>query len=367
MHFPTDQSSIEELIHKIDPLAYAKTRNFIDGKVTYLSPYFSRGVIHAQQVVAHLQEKQYRYEEVEPLLKELAWREYYQRVWNHLGDQIDQDVLHTQSDVQSYAFPASLLEKTTGISSINAGIDQLEKTGYMHNHVRMYVASICCPIGKYHWKSPAKWMYYHLLDADWASNALSWQWVAGSFSQKKYYANQSNINTFTYSNDKGTFLDCSYEELPLLPLPKPLEKAQALQLSTPLPRYLPTFQQTEKDLYLFNFYNLDATWLPTKANAVLLLEPSFFEKYPSSQVVIDFMIALSKNIPHIQYFVGEFKELKAQFPEATFHYKQHPTNLHYQGTEHPREWLFPSVDEYFSSFSKYWKQCFPLAKKLFTS
>ena len=83
----------------------------------------------------------------------------------------------------------------------------------MHNHLRMYTASICCNIGQYHWLRPAKWMYYHLLDGDWGSNALSWQWVAGTNSNKKYIANQANINKFCYSNDQNTFLDKSYELL----------------------------------------------------------------------------------------------------------------------------------------------------------
>ena len=54
----------------------------------------------------------------------------------------------------------------------------------------MYIASIICNTAKCHWKIPAKWFYYHLKDGDWGSNALSWQWVCGTNSGKKYYANQ---------------------------------------------------------------------------------------------------------------------------------------------------------------------------------
>ena len=83
----------------------------------------------------------------------------------------------------------------------------------MHNHLRMYTAAICCNIGQYHWLQPAKWMYYHLLDGDWGSNALSWQWVAGTNSHKKYIANQENINKYCFTKDENTFLDKSYAEL----------------------------------------------------------------------------------------------------------------------------------------------------------
>ena len=65
----------------------------------------------------------------------------------------------------------------------------------------MYVASIACNIAQSHWIVPAKWMYYYLLDADWASNSLSWQWVAGT-NLKKYFANQQNINNLFYQSNR---------------------------------------------------------------------------------------------------------------------------------------------------------------------
>ncbi|MEO5685193.1 MAG: FAD-binding domain-containing protein [Chitinophagaceae bacterium] len=63
----------------------------------------------------------------------------------------------------------------TGITAIDEQITLLYETGYMHNPVRMYLAGITCNIGKAHWLQPARWMYYHLLDGDLASNSLSWQ------------------------------------------------------------------------------------------------------------------------------------------------------------------------------------------------
>lgn len=367
MHFPTDQASIELLISKIDPIAYAKTRNFTNGRVTRLSPYFSRGVLHAKDVVQHLQSKNYSFQEVETLVKELAWREYYQRVWNHLGDAIHQDILFKQDNVRSQKLPLALEKGQTGIKSIDLGIENLFETGYMHNHVRMYLASICCNIGGYHWENPAKWLYYHLFDADWASNALSWQWVAGTFSQKKYFANQENINYYTQSKDQNTYLDCSYEELPLLNVPEQLLSSTDFSHETLLPKHTEPLQIEKPNVYLFNFYNLDYRWMPAGETGILLLEPSFFKKYPVSQKVLNFVFALSKNIPNIQCFVGEFAELQSKFPQTTFHFKQHPTNTHFKGTEHSRDWLFPSVNEYFTSFSKYWRKCSPLAEAFFST
>jgi len=59
-------------------------------------------------------------------------------------------------------------------------------------------------------------MYAHLLDHDIASNMASWQWGCGVFSSKRYLANQDNINQYTHTHQKGTFLDVSYEEIDLL-------------------------------------------------------------------------------------------------------------------------------------------------------
>ena len=77
----------------------------------------------------------------------------------------------------------------------------------------MYIASLVTNIAKTAWLKPAKWMYYHLLDGDWGSNALSWQWVAGTNSNRKYYMNQDNINKYTKTNQKNTIIDTSYDSI----------------------------------------------------------------------------------------------------------------------------------------------------------
>ncbi|MFM7485538.1 MAG: hypothetical protein ACKO13_01325, partial [Cytophagales bacterium] len=73
--FPTDYGSIMERVNRINPIQYGKTRNFIDGAVTYLSPYISRGVISTKQVKDIVLAKGYHPAVIEKLLQELAWRE----------------------------------------------------------------------------------------------------------------------------------------------------------------------------------------------------------------------------------------------------------------------------------------------------
>lgn len=357
MQFTTVYREIIQLIHQIDPIDYGKTRNYINGSVSKLSPYISRGVISTKQVAQIVLSKGYQPNEIEIFLKELAWRDYFQQVWLTLGDDINKDIKQIQPDFNHTEISDAISTASTGITAIDNGINELKKTGYLHNHIRMYVASIACNIGKNHWFKPAKWMYYYLLDADWASNALSWQWTAGSFSNKKYFANQENINKFCHSNQGGTFIDVTYEEIPQLATPEVLEKHQDFNLQTNLPAR--TEIQVEKGLptYIYNFYNLDPVWDETiTANRILLLEPGFFKKYPVCSNTIHFIIKLAKNIENIQIFVGEFDELSTHVEISNLNFKEHPTNMHYKGTKHERDWMFNEVKGLYPSFFAFWKK-----------
>lgn len=357
MCFPTKFEAILDRIATIDPVGYDKSRNYVDGAVSYLSPYISRGVISTKFVYQKLLKRGFHTSPILKFIQELAWRDYWQQVWIAKGNAINQDLEHKQTPVVTNGISINLANANTGIKVIDTSINRFYKTGYLHNHLRMYIASIACNIGQNHWQHPAKWMYYHLLDADWASNALSWQWVAGANSNKKYYANQENINNFCYSNQKDTFLDVSYDDFENLAIPQVLIPSELLELKTPLPEPNPIIINKELPTHIYNFYNLDPLWkkeLP--ANRILLLEPSHFEEYPVSKKTIDFIIGLSKNIENIQLFVGEFNELKSLYNLENSYYKEHPLNNHYQGIEDQRDWLF-SVKGFFPSFFAFWKKC----------
>lgn len=100
--FPLDRASIEARIDSIDPIRYGKTRNHVDGAVTYLSPYISRGVVTIAQIRARVLARGYRPYQIESFLKELAWREYFLRVWESLGTvRLMQDIRSDQEGVIS--------------------------------------------------------------------------------------------------------------------------------------------------------------------------------------------------------------------------------------------------------------------------
>lgn len=357
MKFETSLSHILEKIERIDPRAYTKTRNYADGAVTRLSPYISRGVISTKMVVDNLRERQLPYYLTEKLIQELAWRDYWQQVWIIKGNAINDDLLSKQKDVSNREIPAAILNANTGIEAVDIAILGLCQHGYMHNHMRMYVASLACNIGKSHWGVPAKWMYYHLLDGDWASNALSWQWVAGCNSKKKYYANQENINNYFYTSQTATFLDVDYEKLNEMKCPEVLKETLAPTMETKLPEPPPLQIDPTYPILLYNYYNMDPNWRKSeKANRIILLEPSFFKNYPVSKKCFDFLLALRENINGIQVYCGEFADLKETYNASPFIFKEHPLNKHYIGIEDKRDWIF-EVHGYYPSFFSYWKKC----------
>jgi deoxyribodipyrimidine photo-lyase len=357
VQFPTLYNDILQRVGQIDPEGYARSRNYIDGAVTRLSPYISRGVISTKLVFQTLIEEGHPFPKMEKFAQELAWRDYWQQVWVSKGDLINTDLKHPQEPVENKGMPMAILEGNTGIEAIDRAIAELYQSGYMHNHLRMYVASMVCNLGRSHWHLPAKWMYFHLLDADWASNALSWQWVAGANSHKKYHANQENINKYCHSQQKNTFLDVEYGTFDRLPIPKPLAPIVEPQFETPLPLQQSIQIKEGLPTLIYNFYNLDPLWKKNSdANRIILLEPSHFKKYPVSKKSIDFVLELSNNIPNAQIYVGSFDSLRKDYALGKVFYKEHPLNKHYQGMEEPRDWMF-KVQGYYPSFFAFWKKC----------
>jgi deoxyribodipyrimidine photo-lyase len=314
-------------------------------------------VISTKNVYDHLVSLGLPWQKTEKLIQELAWRDYWQQVWIAKGNLIMSDLKNRQTPVTNYEIPLAIINANTGIEVIDNAIQELYETGYMHNHMRMYVASICTNIAKSHWLSPAKWMYSHLFDGDLASNHLSWQWVAGTNSNKKYYANQDNINKFFQGSQKNTFLDIEYEQFGNLEIPDALLNTVPFDIETSLPKIKRPILHNDKTTLIYNYYNLDPFWHPEEdVQRVLLLENSFFKENPVSQHCLNFVFDLAKNIDGIEIFVGDFTELLEQLNSDRIIFKEHPTNRQYQGKEEPRDWLC-DVTGYFPSFFAFWKKC----------
>lgn len=141
-------------------------------------------------------------------------------------------------------------------------------------------------------------------------------------------------------------------------IPAVLTKTTDFYLKTELPASSATLPENDLPFYIYDFYNLDCTWdSHIKANRILLLEPTFFERFPVGGKTIDFMLKLSHNIDQIQVLVGNFDEVFKDTPQHLIHYKEHPTHVHYKGIQHPRDWMLDEVKGYYPSFFSYWKIC----------
>ena len=119
------KASKEEMLnrlHSLDPIQYGKSRNFVDGAVTNLSPYISRGVIDTKEVLEHLVSKGFTYFQLEKFIQQLSWREYFQSVWQSNGEGINVDLKHDQhADQCEHASSGSTVVYAIVRSSIRIG------------------------------------------------------------------------------------------------------------------------------------------------------------------------------------------------------------------------------------------------------
>ena len=369
--FLVDHNTIHKRINAVNPAGYASSRNYLKGTVTYLSPFITHGVIDTCTVADVIVEN-FNHNAAEKLLTELAWREFFHRTWQQHGDNIFSDMRHPQEQVISDQIPEAICTATTDINVIDDCLSALSKHSYMHNHARMWVAAITCNVGRTHWYQPARWLYYHLLDGDLASNSLSWQWVAGSFSHRKYYANQENINRYSEQHQVATFLDTSYEDLATITIPDVLQKRVDADFENIFPvSTAGAVQANESKILLHSIWNLDPTWRSEDTGRrVLWIEPSQHREFALSPKRWQFIEHWARQIEGLEIFVGEEAQL---FPHGTdniqIHHREYPATKHWptgrEGNVDARRWCYPEPEGAISSFSKYWK---PIRKtsKFFT-
>jgi deoxyribodipyrimidine photo-lyase len=213
--------------------AYADGRNFYPGggkpaHVSALSPYIRHRLITEQEVVAAAIAA-HGAEVADKFIKEVFWRSYWKgwlaqrpAVWNAYCARVAAGV---QALPEGYA---AAIAGRTGIACFDAWVQELIETGYLHNHARMWFASIWIFTLRLPWELGADFFLRHLLDGDAASNTLSWRWVAGLHTKGKHYvARAENIARYT----GGRFTPHGA----LNEAPTPLQEADP-----PAPRPIPT-------------------------------------------------------------------------------------------------------------------------------
>ena len=194
---------------------YSKLRNFDFGpsnrsNVSCLSPYITHGIINELEVI-NKSLKKFSFAKNEKFIQEVLWRVYW-KGWLELRPDVWSDYLIELDKIKKeFKNNQSYLDATEGKTNVdcfNQWVSELKENNYLHNHTRMWFASIWIFTLELPWQLGAEFFMQHLYDGDAASNTLGWRWVAGIQTQGKHYlASEWNINKFTNNRFKNIKLN----------------------------------------------------------------------------------------------------------------------------------------------------------------
>jgi len=192
---------------------YSRLRNFDFGpdkrdNVSCLSPYVTHGVLNEIEIIKKSLAK-FSFSKNEKFIQEVLWRTYW-KGWLELRPNVWTDYLVSLSGIREKFKDnkeyLNAIEGNTNIECFNEWVKELKENNYLHNHTRMWFASIWIFTLNLPWQLGAEFFMQHLYDGDAASNTLGWRWVAGVQTQGKHYlASEWNIKKFTnnrFSNIK---------------------------------------------------------------------------------------------------------------------------------------------------------------------
>ena len=184
---------------------YSKLRNFDYGpdnrsNISCLSPYITHGIINEKEVIKKSLNK-FSFAKNEKFIQEVLWRTYW-KGWLELRPSVWTDFLielkKIKEDFQNNQTYKNAIEGKTNVECFNYWVNELKENNYLHNHTRMWFASIWIFTLNLPWQLGAEFFMQHLYDGDAASNTLGWRWVAGVQTQGKHYlASEWNIKKFT--------------------------------------------------------------------------------------------------------------------------------------------------------------------------
>ncbi len=184
---------------------YSKLRNFDFGpekrsNISCLSPYITHGVVNEQEIIKKSLGK-FSFSKNEKFIQEVLWRTYW-KGWLELRPNVWSDYLielnKIKENLKNNQNYKNAIEGKTKIDCFNQWVIELKEKNYLHNHTRMWFASIWIFTLELPWQLGAEFFMQHLYDGDAASNTLGWRWVAGVQTQGKHYlASEWNIKKFT--------------------------------------------------------------------------------------------------------------------------------------------------------------------------
>jgi deoxyribodipyrimidine photo-lyase len=203
MNFHTSREkaleSLEIFINK-DIVNYSTKRNYDFGpidrtNVSCLSPYISHRLIDEYEISKKVLSK-HPYQKVEKYIQEIYWRVYW-KGWLELRPNVWSDFIEDLNTIEESKSYHQAINGQSKIECFNDWVKEIKEYNYLHNHARMWFASIWIFSLGLPWQKGAEFFMKHLLDGDAASNTLSWRWVAGLQTKGKHYLAQTwNISKF---------------------------------------------------------------------------------------------------------------------------------------------------------------------------
>lgn len=189
--------------------SYASWRDYDFGpsrrdNVSMLSAYLSHRLVLEEEVLRAVL-RRHEFSSAQKFVEEVFWRTYSKgwleqrpSVWRDYRTSVSRYLRQLDDDPTLHSRYTQAVEGRTGIGCFDAWVQELRHTGYLHNHARMWFASIWTFTLKLPWPLGADFFYRHLIDGDAASNTLGWRWVAGLHTRgKSYLARAANICRYT--------------------------------------------------------------------------------------------------------------------------------------------------------------------------
>ena len=300
---------------------YSSKRNYDLGpesreNTSNLSKYISHRIINEYDLVKEVL-SQYNLQKVDKFIQEVFWRVYWKgwlehrpEVWR---DFVDSDPTYSEEEYKK------AINGETGIECFDDWVKELKIENYLHNHTRMWFASIWIFTLNLPWELGARFFMKHLFDGDAASNTLSWRWVAGIQTQgKNYLARESNIRKFT--NQRYTNTSLNENALPLeSPKIYPLQEVRHLytkQKYKNLVLFETDLNVKERYSFFKNYENIFLVLLDNKNRNIKLdekvlnfkriLQEAFANEISNSQIIDeDTFMSLNDKFDVLYPSIGE--------------------------------------------------------------
>ena len=300
---------------------YSSKRNYDFGpksreNTSNLSKYISHRIINEYDLVREIL-SEYNLQKVDKFIQEVFWRVYWKGWLEHRPDVwrdfVDSDPTYSEEEYKK------AINGETGIECFDDWVKELKSENYLHNHTRMWFASIWIFTLNLPWELGARFFMKYLFDGDAASNTLSWRWVAGIQTQgKNYLARESNIRKFTNQRYMNTSLNENALplEYPKIYSPQDVRHLHATQKYKNLVLFESDLNVNERYSFFKNYENIFLVLLDNKNRNIKLdekvlnfkrtLQEAFASEISNSQIIDeDTFLSLNSQFDVLYPSIGE--------------------------------------------------------------